>query len=561
MLKEITVKNFALLEDAEVYFAPGFNAITGSTGAGKTLLVSALNFILGARAGAETVRSGASEARVEAAFEFSDASIRGQIGKIAGAEPDGDELILKRILSSDGRTRAYAAGSMVTVAALREIGDLLVDIHSQREHQSLLSRSRQTEALDEYGKSADLRIAFAGKLEELRGIQADLKERAERRVARKRERDFVEFEFRELEALGISPGEEALLDEELKILSAGKRIAELSDSIYRILYDGEPSAAALLKQAAAEVEELSKFAPELAAQAEALENAVLSAKDAALSVRDRISKMTFDENRRVEVEERIGAVERLKKKHGRTGDGLTELLKELGAKLEALDNYDEDTKHLEVEIKKKSAETLALGEKLDAHRKKEAAKFEKRIEKEFADLGMKGAGFKVDFEKSACSGSEKLEAASSLGLGKIEFTIRPNAGEGFHPLKDIASGGELSRAMLAVKTTLADADRTPILVFDEVDAGIGGRMGDVIGAKLSGLSGAHQILCITHLPQIAAKAGAHLVVEKTEKAGKTRTSVRIVSGEERVREIAEMIRGDKTSETTIKQAKEMLGAR
>lgn len=556
MLEEISITDFALIEDSHVEFAGGFNVLSGPTGAGKSLVVGALAFLLGGRGKQDLLRKDAKAARVEARFRITNKRTRRRIEEILDVELDDGELILQRTLSSDGRNKARAAGVMAAVGTLAEIGEALVDVHSQREHQSLLKRSIQLEMLDAFGSLETERQAFAASLREYRDTLRIIEEKEASRDSLQAERELLEFQHNELEALGLAKGEEPELEMELKRLSSAEKIGELSARVYDRLYDSEESVTSMLSATAKSLDELSEFDAEMAAHRETIERASSEIADIAANVRARSENLEFDENRRLEIEERLGAIDRLCRKHRRDADGLVDLAAELKTRLDELGTFDENLDDLRKRARSLEKKAIDLGSKLTAAREKAGKTLAGKVEKELADLGMKGAGFEVSVEKAS-----SLDGATASGPAPVEFRIKPNVGGEMKALSAIASGGELSRVMLALKTALAGVDRIGLLVFDEVDAGIGGRLGDVIGRKLAKLAKSRQVLSITHMPQIAAHAERHLKVEKTVKAGRTLTRVSMLEGEERVKEIAEMIRGGADSETTMTQAREMLGER
>ena len=573
MLTELSVENFALVSKLRLQFGPGLNLLTGETGAGKSILLDALGMVLGERTGAESVRHGADKARVEAAFtvDETDKRMREALNAV-GVEAEDGLLLLSRELSKTGKSTARINGHPATATMLKALGDALVDIHGQHEHQSLLAVERHLDILDAWcgPKTGALRTAVGNA--HARARDADQQLATLKQDARERARtiDLLAFQRDEIDAAAPKPDEEEeLLSERLRLSSAASLHAAAAGA-YAALHGGPtpggnnakalyeetcaPGAGALdgLATAAAEIEHAAGLDNRLAPLVESLRNALYVAEDAAREVRAYRDTVESNPARLEEIETRLDVLKTLKRKYGETAEEILRYREEITAKLETLENAEERIAALQVNVETTRGELKARAAELTAARKKGAEPFAKAIIKELGDLAMTATRFAVGMEPRA--------EPTARGADQVEFLLSPNPGEPLKPLAKIASGGEISRVMLAMKSVLSRTLAVPTLVFDEIDAGIGGRTGTVLADKLSALSAASQILCITHLPQIAARGTTHFLIEKETDKGRTTIHVAPLDPEQRVQEIARMLGGSRVSETVLRHAREMLGA-
>jgi DNA repair protein RecN (Recombination protein N) len=571
MLSELSVENFALVEKVRLSFRPGLNILTGETGAGKSILLDALGMVLGERTGGDSVRHGADRARVEAVFTVDDTDERlREALETAGVEAEDGVLILSRELTAAGKGSVRINGRPATVGMLKGLGDALVDIHGQHEHQSLLAVERHADILDAWCgpdalalkaavAEAHRRVSEARR--ELEALQQDARERA-------RTLDLLGFQRDEIDAAKPEPREEEELMAERLRLAGAERLFEAASGAYAALHGGAAPARGgklglsasggegggaldLLSTAVAEVEHAAKIDERLTPLLESLQNALYVAEDAAREVRAYRDEIEFNPERLEEIEARLDTLKTLKRKYGDTLEEVLRYREEIGTRLETLENAEERIAALQGEVDRAQGELDKRAAKLTTARKKAAEPFAKAIMKELADLAMTATRFSVAVEP---------RPATARGADHVEFLISPNPGVPLKPLAKIASGGEISRVMLAMKSVLSRTLSVPTLIFDEIDTGIGGRTGTVLGEKLHALSAAAQILCITHLPQIAARGDHHFQIEKTARKDRTEVRVASLTPDDRVGEIARMLGGE-ASDTVLQHAREMLAAK
>lgn len=551
MLTELSVENFALVERVRLRFGAGLNLLTGETGAGKSILLDALGMVLGERTSADVVRHGCERARVEAVFTVSEADPRVMPALDAtGLELEDGLLILTRELTQSGKSNARINGRPVTVGVLKTVGDALVDIHGQHEHQSLLKVEHHADLLDAWcgGEIVALKDAvvaawerYAAARDEREGLQRDARERA-------RNLDLYSYQRDELDAAALVTGEEEEHQAERLRLGSAERLHGASAAAYTALQGGALDG---LSQAVREIERALKFDESLAGILESLNSALYAADDAMREVRTYRDRVEFNPQRLSQIEDRLDLIKTLKRKYGETVEEILKYRDTLAEKLSTLENAEERLAELEAAEKTALADVEACAAKLTKARQKAVAPFCKGIQTELKDLAMAATRFDVSIEPAA------------LGPGGgdvVEFLISPNPGEPLKPLAKIASGGELSRIMLSLKSVMSKSVAPPTLVFDEIDTGIGGRTATTLAEKLHTLGQAAQTLCITHLPQIAARGDAHFFIEKRTEKGRTTVSVLPLEGEARVQELARMLGGN-DSETVLAHAREMLQAK
>jgi DNA repair protein RecN (Recombination protein N) len=557
MLRELTIRNVAVIDELTVTFVPGLNVLTGETGAGKSILIDALQLVLGARGSESLLRSGAEEAAVEAAFDAGPGSRATELLEAEGIAADpGEPLILRRQLFRDGRTKAYAGGRLTSVATLRALGECLVDIHGQHPGQLLLDPRRHRELLDGYAGVAEEARAYR----ERYGAWQALRREREALLLAERERaqrqDLLEFQRREIEAARLTIGEEEGLVAEHAILSNHERLFAAVEQAYVMLEESDEALLARLATAAARVREASGIDQRLREVLEALETGAVHLREAARGLRDYRARIEFDPERLEAIETRLHEIGKLKRKYGATVGEVLEHLTRVRTDLAALEHSEARLGELEQMLAAAQQDLTSRAERLSAARRRAAPKLQEAILAEIHELGMAKAAFEVRVT-SAESGEGGL---GPHGMDEVGFLISPNPGEPLKPLHEIASGGELSRTMLAIRVILAAADRTPTLIFDEVDAGIGGNTAEMVGRKLTAVSRQRQVLCVTHLPQIACFADQHVVVSKRSLRDRTQTTVQMLPGAERARELARMLGGLSRTETPLQHATELLEA-
>ena len=557
MLRELTIRNVAVIEEVTATFLPGLNVLTGETGAGKSILIDALQLVLGARGSESLLRAGADEAAVEAAFDAGRAAraVEHLAGEGISLEP-GEPVILRRHLSRDGRTKAYANGRLTSVATLRTLGECLVDIHGQHPGQWLLDPRRHRELLDGYAgiveEVRDYRERF-GHWQHLRrereALAATLRERAQRQ-------DLLEFQRREIEGSRLDPGEEEALVAEQTILSNHERLFAAVEHIYGGLEESDEAILVRVAAAVARLREAAGIDQRLGEVLEAIETGGMHLREAARGLRDYRGRIEFDPARLEAIESRLHEIGKLKRKYGATVGEVLDHLARVRAELSTLERSEEKLEELERGISETQRDLAGHADRLSTARSRAAPKLCEAILEQIHDLGMAKATFEVRVSPAG-PGEEGL---GLHGKDEVEFLISPNPGEPLKPLHKIASGGELSRTMLAIRVILAAADQTPTLIFDEVDVGIGGAIADTVGRKLTAASRQRQVLCVTHLPQIACYADHHVTVSKRSVKDRTQTAVQVLSGAERAQELARMLGGPSRSNTPLQHAIEMLEA-
>ena len=562
MLQEIRITNFAIIENLAIEFHSGLNVLTGETGAGKSIIIDALNLILGGRADTDTIRSGASTATVEACFTLDDSTTLAMIADL-GIDVDNGEVIIKRIISNSDKNRAYLNNSNLTVAALSAIGNRLIDIHGQHDHQSLVHPETHVDLLDHYGKLMTDRAefqkhyaAYQKTLQTLKQIQTHQGERLQRQ-------DLLNFQIGEIDKAGLSVGEDDDLKSEKNKLNHAEKLHQSVQNALDTLADTEGSALELLGRVDRELQGLPEIDPALETQARRGQTAYLEAQELVEELRDYQKTIEFNPARLEEIEDRLAEINGLKRKYGNDIATILEYRETIGSELETLSMGEESLDALKEEIKTQQKALAGLAVELAKQREQAAEKLKKAVEKELKDLSMKHVqfGFRFAYETDAegfTTYKNKKTRIHANGIGEIEFLFSPNPGEELRPLVKIASGGEISRVMLALKSILNDQDPVPVMVFDEVDSGISGGVAEKVGVKLKKISEQKQILCITHLPQIAGMADSHYRVHKTVSGQRTRSTIIEMDYEHRVEEIARMSGGQTITETTLKHAREMI---
>ena len=548
MLTDLFIKNIAIIDALHVSFQQGLNVLTGETGAGKSIIIDAVNLLLGGRASTDLIRTGEEEASVECLFDLSGAE---QVAlRLAEAGIDaGGELLVKRTVSRSGRNRVFMNGGPSTLSLLTEISSMLVNIYGQHESQTLLRPENHLYLLDGYGRLGPLRERYRSLHEEYRRTREEILtlEQGEREVSRRI--DLLSFQVREIDEAALLPGEDGALAEERQRLVHGERLIRASRGAYDVLYDGEGALLGSLRRIITDLEDTGRIDAELLPCASRLREAYLQLEDTALSLRDYGAKLEDDPDRLREVDDRLDLIRRLQRKYAPTIEEILAFRDEVDGELRKLTRRDETLGELQARLSELEMLLREAGGELSRRRAETAKDLQSAMERELSGLAMKNACFQVGFFPY-----DELKAA---GMERIEFLFAPNPGEAPKPLARIASGGELSRLMLALKQIHPESD-VPTLIFDEVDSGIGGAVSSTVGKKLKRVAGNQQVLCITHLPQVAACADHHFKVEKHMESGRTRTSLEMLSDDMRVHELARMLGGAKLSEKALEHAREMM---
>jgi DNA repair protein RecN (Recombination protein N) len=558
VLRELSVQNLALIEDARVELHGGYCAWTGETGAGKSLILTALGLVLGGKAAAELVRAGKMEARAAAVFELSEPSLRADVEAILDGPIEDDELVLTRRVSASGKSQAHANGMPVAVSMLRRLGERLIDIHGQHEGRALLDADCQRDLLDAFGRLGRLVSTYR----ESREIHAVLRRKRQELLdaahQRTRERALLLFERDELASADPRPGEYEELTRDAHRLANVEEIREATTEGYRRLYEADHSAQEILERVAQRLEPLGDSIPELATLARDLSRLADETREAALELRRLGDGEDVDAGRLEEIEARLAHYRRLASRFRCSPDDLASRREEAESRLNTIEQDESELESIDAPLVDAWSALRASAEELTAGRRKACKAFAKAVQSHFKDLNLSQAKISVEVEAMPLGDDATVAPPPEGGADRVEIQFAANVGEGPRPLRKIASGGELSRVMLAIKTVLAEVDRVPTLVFDEIDTGVGGRLGAVLGRKLAELARQRQVLCVTHLPQMASFAQHQWVIRKRSQKGRTLTTISPLCGDDRVDELAAMLRGDSAAEGTRREAMAML---
>ena len=558
MLRELSVQNLALIEDVHVELQEGYCVWTGETGAGKSLLLSALGLVLGGKASADLVRAGKAEGRAAAVFDLSDEVLRTEIETVLGGAIDDGQLILTRRISAQGRGSAHANGMPVTVATLQELGARLIDIHGQTEGRALVDPGRQRDLLDAHGGLQPLVASYQAKRAVHDGLRRRRLELIKKAQDRQRERALLEFERDELAAAEPRAGEPQELAREAHRLADAEQLRTAAAEGFSLLYEADRSAQELLEQVARKVAPLADSVPELAQASADLDRLADETREVAYCLRNLGKTWDDDPARLDEIEARLALYRRLAARFHCGADELEAKSAEVDARLEALEQDDADLRGLDAPLAAAWVDLKAAARTLSAGRKKTAKAFAKAIQSRLKPLGLANARLEVEVVTTPLGDDPTGAPPSETGTDDVEVVFSANPGEVPRPLRKVASGGELSRVTLAVKTVLAAVDRVPTLVFDEIDAGVGGRLGAVLGKTLAELARHHQVICVTHLPQMASYARRQWVIKKHVERGRMRTTITALDDGARVDELAATLRGDSAAEGTRQEALAML---
>ena len=559
MLRELSVSNLALIEDVRVELFPGFCAWTGETGAGKSLLLGAIGLLLGERGSAELIRAGQDELRVTGRFDLTRPEQKAAAAEMLGTQVDDDELVLTRRLARSGRSSALVNEVPVSVTTLRKLGEMLVDVHGQRESYSLLQPAYQLELLDAFGKLTDQRQAYLSAAETVRELRRKHKELTDHRATRQRELQLVRFEREELDAAKLLPDEFVKLQQERERLLNAQELAGFNAGVTAKLSEDEGCVVEVLGKLIRQAYQWGRLDKRIEAVAKRLDALKPEVADLAETCRDLSESFEADPQRLDEIERRLQQLKKLESKYGKRADDLIVYHGTLAAKEKELQQQEDDLSGIDGKLKAAFAVLKEVAAGLSKGRAKVAKKLAAEAQKHLADLGMPKAKLDAVLDPLPLTEADDLPAA---GADHLDLMLTANPGEPARPLRKVASGGEMSRTMLALKTVLAAHDpvRT-LVVFDEIDANVGGRLGDVLGQKLSRLGESHQVLCVTHLPQVASFAAHQWTIRKASTSKKTSTTITPLTDDDaRVEELALMMRGDAKTDTTLKEAAEMLRA-
>jgi DNA repair protein RecN (Recombination protein N) len=553
MLLELMVENYAVVEQARIRFGEGLNILTGETGSGKSIVVDSLGLLLGARASAEMIRAGEAKARVSGVFTIEPDEIAGVLEEAGISLDSEEELIVEREITANGKSRAYVANRPVTTAFLRQLAPALGDIHGQNEQQSLFSPAAQRDLLDEYSGTQDLRRTVSEAYGAWREAEDKLADVHANQAEKLRLLDMSVFQRNEIDAVAPQSGEDVQLEAERKVLQNVTRLQESAGAAYEALYDAPQSVAAQLRHASKRLDELTRIDTSLADTSASLQQASVLIDDAAYSLRDYLGKLEGDPARLETVEARLAALDRLRRKYGGSLEAVIEFRTDVARKADEVENASEHEAALERKRALAKAEFDSLATKLSAARAESASRLSKAVEVELKGLAMGGTRFAI----AVTPGTPSRD-----GADEVRFLVAPNRGEELKPLERIASGGELSRIALALKTAAtAEGDRhLNTLVFDEVDAGVGGAAAAAVGKRLKTLSRFNQVICVTHLAQIAGFADYHFSVAKREKRGRISMEVIALEKDDRAREIGRMLSGEHVTPEALKQAEQLMQA-
>jgi DNA repair protein RecN (Recombination protein N) len=550
MLSELRIRNFALIDQLTVQLAPGLNVLTGETGAGKSIIVGALSLLLGERASSEVVRAGSDRALVEGVFEVGGRTdVLQWLTEHGVDDPDG-LVILRREVAAEGRSRGWINGSPATVSLLSELGSVLVSLHGQHQHQRLLRRDEQREILDMYAGAGVLAAEVASAHRARRQLEGEIDTLEGRRRAAIQRADFLRFQLTEIDDASVRSDEEDELEEESRRLGHAEELTELAETLLRALSSSGDSASARLGAARRPLDQLIRIDPTQQELGELHDTAYFAVEELSNRLERYLEVVEHDPDRLEEIRRRQDLLFRLRSKYGPTLADVLRTAEEARAELAAIDGADWEIEALRRRRTEVESDLASSAAALTDSRRAAAGRLEAEVDRILPELGMEGGRFQIALVS--------LPSTGPHGNEEVEFRVALNRGFDPKPIAQVASGGELSRVMLALMTILAKLESVPTLIFDEVDAGIGGRVALDVGDKMRAVASSHQVLAITHLPQIASRAHHHLLVRKDEASGRTTTSVSLLEEEERVRELARMLGGDSESEASLTHARELL---
>ncbi len=570
MLKKLHIKNYLIIKEAELEFTAGLNILTGETGAGKTIILDALGLILGERADYSIIKN--DKLVIEGHFEFNKNSSVSRFLSQHDLEIEGAEqkkvltVIARRELTQRGTTRAFINDTPVSINDLKEFGDLIIDIHSQNEHQSLLKKETHIDILDKFLNNDKSSLSFKKNYEIYKDIVFALEELINKKESLLEKKNFIQFQLKEINDVNPQPNEEEELENELTKMENVEEISTGLNSCIKLLYESDVNAAGELRASFKELKKISKYDSGLEKIAKILESAYVTVKEAAEELRDYANDLNFDPLRIEQIRDRLGALNFLKKKYRLTVSELINKACELAKELDFTENFDFETEKIQKYAEESKAKLIETAQKLSAERKTAVKEIEKKVNAYLKEVGLESAQFKAgirNYEKEETGyfiykSGTKYIYISGDGIDDAEFLIVTNKGGEYAPLRKAASGGEISRIMLAIKASLSEKDNVPVLVFDEIDAGISGRIAGKVGKLLKELSSTHQIISITHLPQIAAMSNNHFYVSKKDTGKETVAWIKKLSEEEKIGEVARLLSSEKVTTSSLKTAKELI---
>jgi DNA repair protein RecN (Recombination protein N) len=536
MLSFLKIRNLALVEDVTWELAPGLVGVTGETGAGKSIIVGALKLILGERADRSLIRTGQDTCTVEASFHLKDSRAVDAVLEDAGLEPCQDgELLIKRAVSVGGANKQFVNCSPVTIQVLKSLGELLVDLHGPHDHQSLNSQERQLEMLDKAAGLEDTLATYEESWKQWRAALTELEDLENSERAGTQQLDMLKFQVNEIAAANLKPGEEEEIESRHRIAANGARLAELCGAITSRLSGDEGGVLDTLREISRSIHDLEKIDPASAKMFEGFQSALIELTDLESSVQDYADDLEIDPAELAQLDQRIHTIQTLKRKYGPTVQAILDFLAEAETKLSKIENRGEELERLGKLVKDRRTQVDKLGKQLSEKRGKAAPKLAKEVATHLADLGFKRSVFEAQLTT--------LGEPARHGFEEVDFQFAPNPGEPLKPLRLTASSGEMSRVLLAVKSALAKQDSVGLLVFDEIDANVGGNIAEAVGRKMASLGATHQVIAITHFPQVASLAQSHFVVTKDIVGDRTKSTIREIAADERIEELARMLGG------------------
>jgi DNA repair protein RecN (Recombination protein N) len=566
MLKSLYIKDYALIEILNIEFQNGLNIITGETGAGKSILIDAMGLLLGERASNEVIRKGAAKSIVEGIFDISKNKNIAAI--LEENEIDfNDELIMRRELSVKGSNRCFINDTPVSLNLIKEAGNLLVDLHGQHEHQSLLKSETHIDFLDDFSQCDDLLNSYKHEISLLQKVKKELKDLKEREALLKEKKELYTFQIKEIDSISPRELEDEELTNELRILENSEKLMDLTSSVYNLIYEDDNSIYDSIAKVQTEINQLAEIDKAFNEILNETSSAISLIDDIKSFVRNYKSKIDVDPQRLDEMRGRLAAINLLKKKFGGSILTLLDYRKRIGDEVNLAESFEEKTVELKSELNKQLEICGAAASKLTQTRINSAKVISEEVVSELSSLGINDARFEVSIKQNKVdNGNDNYILVNntplkydSNGVDVVEFFISTNIGEDLKPLAKVASGGEVSRVMLALKSTLAKNDKLPLLIFDEIDTGVSGRIAQKVGLALKSLAKFHQIIAITHLPQIAGMGDSHFAVEKGEVENRVVSSIRQLNEDERVREIAKLMSGEEITDSSINGARELMG--
>ena len=554
MLTDLRIKNFAIIDDLHISFSPGLTILSGETGAGKSIIIGALNQVLGERATGDLIRTGENEAVVEALFDISGDETFSRYLATKGVSPNDTSLLVKRIISREGKNKVIVNGDLATLGMLTVITEPLLTISGQHEHQELLRPQNHIDILDSFGGLLSLRDQYKETFQTRQHMKQELAHLRAEEIREAERKELLSFQWQEIQAAHLVPGEEEELKKEKKILQNVSKLITATQGIYDGIYGGEEAALSRLNRELRSLREITDIDPAISPHAETLESALIQLEDVAISIRDYSQKLQFDPQSLEVIESRLDALHRLKRKYGATIQAILAFQDTIKEELEQISQRKDRKSDLEESYKAVSIKAVTQAEELSRKRKDTAQTLCKKMEKELQTLGMRSAAFVGGITSS------ESQSLDETGMDQVEFLFSSNPGEEVRPLARIASGGELSRIMLAFKHIFAREEGISTLIFDEVDSGIGGATAEVVGKKLFEISRYYQTICITHLPQIACYGDTHYSISKKLVDSRAKTRVKVLDPKDRVAEIARMLGGTEITSKTRTLAQEMIDA-